>query len=422
MTTLLSRRFSQSSRPPGYTPEDMELAHIDSASPSILSAPPPYSEAVPSSSSTTPFRPSAQLQIETQGKPWLSFPFDPRPDYIPIFSLHPDQPDRATPEFASIRPQRGSGSCYLIPAFEANPAVDDENAPIPVLATTTYRFGPGRPPIVRLFSPHSDPLSREALSEFLYAKREHTKAFASSSSSSHAADSDSDPTSHHQHQKPWDTFPIHSSSLFTRATTFRTSLGTFEWRYGSRAERRAISKTLVPQLMSSSPPPPPFPSLSASLASGSNSNSNDSSHGGGGGGGDDDGGDGKKKEEQHKISSLLILDRLVHVANAYNPKATTTTTTTTTTVRTPVAYLLRGPALRTQGSGASSAGNGGRLVLDLRLWEEGGEEGVVGQTKLDREMVVVLVVATCLVMLKREVDRRRAQQIAIMAGAVAGGG
>ncbi|KAL2265667.1 hypothetical protein VTJ83DRAFT_6767 [Remersonia thermophila] len=404
MTALRSRHSALRSLPPGYTPDDMELAQIGSAPSSIFSAPPPYSETVLSSSSTaTTFRPSVQLQIETQGKPWLSFPFDPRPDYIPIFSLCPDQPGHVAPEFASIRPERGSGSCYLTPALEANPAVDDEAAPIPVLATTTYRFGPGRPPIVRLFAPYSGSLSRETLADLLYGKGGKSttttlppSSSSLSSSSSRAAESDptlrdpsvpSDPSN--STSQPWDAFPIRSSGLLTRATTFRTRLGTFEWRYGSRSERRALARTLVPRLATAAP-----------------------------------GSAGAKGEEgRGKVSSLLILDRVVRVARAYDPQPSAAGAGGT--LRTPVAYLLRGPALRAQGSGACSAGNGGRLVLYLRLWEaameeadaegEGGEGGH-GRAKADREMAVVLVVATCLVMLKREVDRRRAQQIAMITG------
>jgi hypothetical protein len=81
-----------------------------------------------------------------------------------------------------------------------------------------------------------------------------------------------------------------------------------------------------------------------------------------------------------------------------------------------VGMLVRSEETRTPGSKASSAGNGGRLMLDLKMWERDGEDG-----KKEREMVVVLAVTSVMVMLKKEVDRRRAMQIGIMA-AVAGGG
>ncbi|KAI1294029.1 hypothetical protein F5Y03DRAFT_326129 [Xylaria venustula] len=66
-----------------------------------------------------------------------------------------------------------------------------------------------------------------------------------------------------------------------------------------------------------------------------------------------------------------------------------------------IAQLVRNEQFRSPGSSRSSAGNGGRLMLDLSIFEE----------KV-RERVEWLVVTTAVAMLKREVDRRRAQQIA----------
>ena len=67
-----------------------------------------------------------------------------------------------------------------------------------------------------------------------------------------------------------------------------------------------------------------------------------------------------------------------------------------------VAQLVRNGELRTAGTGYMAAGNGGRLQMDLR-----GEKG---------EDIVpeVVVVVTCLVMLKKEIDRLRGFQIAAM--------
>ena len=67
-----------------------------------------------------------------------------------------------------------------------------------------------------------------------------------------------------------------------------------------------------------------------------------------------------------------------------------------------IAKLVRGNETRTPGSARCSAGNGGELLID---------EEALGP--LDEG----LVVASCLVMLKREIDRRRAMQLA-MIGAV----
>lgn len=68
-----------------------------------------------------------------------------------------------------------------------------------------------------------------------------------------------------------------------------------------------------------------------------------------------------------------------------------------------IAKLLRSEETRTPGSAKCSAGNGGELLID---------EDALGS--LDEG----LVVASCLVMLKREIDRRRAVQIALIAAIV----
>ncbi|KAF2794264.1 hypothetical protein K505DRAFT_407629 [Melanomma pulvis-pyrius CBS 109.77] len=73
-----------------------------------------------------------------------------------------------------------------------------------------------------------------------------------------------------------------------------------------------------------------------------------------------------------------------------------------------VAALVRNDETRTPGSKSCSAGNGGELVL--------GE--LVGATEGVSEEVVV---ATSLLMLKKEVDRRRSVQIMVITGAVSGG-
>lgn len=71
------------------------------------------------------------------------------------------------------------------------------------------------------------------------------------------------------------------------------------------------------------------------------------------------------------------------------------------TNRRKVAELVRNNETRTKGSGSTWAGNGGALVLG-----DGADE--------------VMVVTTVLVMLKREMDRRRFHQIAMLSGAGAG--
>jgi hypothetical protein len=69
-----------------------------------------------------------------------------------------------------------------------------------------------------------------------------------------------------------------------------------------------------------------------------------------------------------------------------------------------IATLVRNDETRTPGSKSCSAGNGGELVLG---------EGVDGNDGVSED----LVVATCLLMLKKEIDRRRTVQFMMIAGA-----
>jgi hypothetical protein len=360
-------RSSIGSIPPSYT-QGIELSRFDSPTPStstILSDPPSYTEAASS------FHPTVHLQIETEGKSWRSLPLPPDNVPIAVFALHPQDSSvsvasQSTPRFTSFRPERFSGSCYLV---SSDAATSPDSDAIPALATTTYRCGPNRPPRVRLFSPHSTQLSPTTLASILFPKK--TKPQES------ASEPGDQPEPQQTLPDPWDDFTITSLGLLTRAVTFRTRLGTFEWRYASRRERHALSRAL---------------------------------------GGQD-------------VSSLLVLERVTRIARAQNLPSSSSSSSAAAAlfgagkkkdseekIRTTVAQFIRGDGTRTAGTGASDAGNGGRLVVDLSLWD--GE----GESKLDREMAGVMVVATCLVMLKREVDRRRAQQVAILAGAASGGG
>ncbi|KID96781.1 hypothetical protein MAJ_07294, partial [Metarhizium majus ARSEF 297] len=79
--------------------------------------------------------------------------------------------------------------------------------------------------------------------------------------------------------------------------------------------------------------------------------------------------------------------------------------------RTRVAQLVRSEALRTPGTSGTTAGNGGRLLMDLGEWAGG---------KAEARAAEVLVLSSCLVMLKKEVDRRRAAQFMVLAGAAGG--
>ncbi|KAJ5822384.1 hypothetical protein N7447_004724 [Penicillium robsamsonii] len=70
-----------------------------------------------------------------------------------------------------------------------------------------------------------------------------------------------------------------------------------------------------------------------------------------------------------------------------------------------IAQLVRGEDSRTPGTSRSSAGNGGELQID---------EAALQSLELDEAVIV----ATCLMMLKKEIDRRRVIQLAMIAGAV----
>lgn len=69
-----------------------------------------------------------------------------------------------------------------------------------------------------------------------------------------------------------------------------------------------------------------------------------------------------------------------------------------------VAELVRNDEARTPGTSATDAGNDGELKIDSTFCERIG-------------LRVDVVVVSCLMMLKKEIDRRRAMQFMIIAGA-----
>jgi hypothetical protein len=125
------------------------------------------------------FNPTTFLQIQAEGKHTISLPSPPKQLEIPIFS-----PTTGRPVYISIRPRRHKGNCRLVlveDSFEA------------AVARTTYKFGPGRNPIVRI-----------------------------------GRDDDLEA----------DEFEMVGMSLFTRTVGFETrKWGKFEWRYGDKRER-----------------------------------------------------------------------------------------------------------------------------------------------------------------------------------------
>jgi hypothetical protein len=296
--------------------------------------------------------PNSQLQIQTPGKACLSLPTPQRPDPIPIFTLTPSgNLDR--PLYLSIRPTAHSGSCFLTRA-------DDETGT--PLTTTHYRFGPGRPPVVTLKNPAHDRVLSHGHPQ---ADRKGSNEDQSQSQSQEGGEGE-------------ESFEILDRSLFTRAVRFQVpSLGSFGWRYASARELVAADADSMlvcevflrdpDQTISGScevhgPGHGPSHSFGARLGLGKHGDKDNV---------------GKKEKKKKKESGHRI------------------------------ASLIRNEAYRSPGSGRSSAGNGGRLILDLGVFDD----------KV-RERVQWLVATTALVMLKREVDRRRAQQVGILAAVV----
>ncbi|OAA43851.1 hypothetical protein NOR_04426 [Metarhizium rileyi] len=284
--------------PPEYAQGNyVELANLHSARTSTESLPTYEHVAAPSSSSspsqpslsaalaTTGLRPTHTYQVESQGHPLVALPFAPRPSPIRIFTVLPDG-SLGPLAYQSLRQSRCSGNSTLVRA-------DDEP-----LCSTTYRFGPGRAPQIQL-----------------QGEVAHDEAFQ-----------------------------VSGKAVHTRAQNIRTHLGTFQWRYAGRQERRAIG-----------------------------------------------------------ASSLLVMDQVTSVAMPGGKTAER---------RRRIAQLVRSEALRSPGTTGATAGNGGRLVMDLGEWEG---------SKAETRAMEVLVLSGCVVMLKKEVDRRRAAQFMVLAGAAGGG-
>ncbi|KAL7944348.1 hypothetical protein V8C42DRAFT_86578 [Trichoderma barbatum] len=277
-----SRSAETSSIPPAYESGSYELRALSTTS-SRSSVSPPHYDTLDgcgsSSSSQSSFHCTKALQIENRGHPLIALPLPPRPVPIPVYNVDLSLGIPTDLAYESLRLVRGSGNCVLVRAG------DSEDHPV---CRTTYRWGPGKPPKIELAGA-------------LFHDEE---------------------------------FEVVNKGLTTRAQVFRTHLGTFQWRYAGRAERKAAG-----------------------------------------------------------ADSLMVLDRIVMVALEGGSQEEK---------RIPVARFVRNAEVRTQGSRASTAGNGGRLMMNLREWE--GAKGEV-------EQLEVLIVASCLVMLKKEIDRRRMQQI-----------
>jgi len=442
------------------------------------------------------FLPTVQLQIQTGGKQWLSSPFPPRAEPIPVFPLVPIQGDGAVRQghqrqlilsprtaYVSLRPSRDSRSTLLMTReqFAAAHSREETNAsrdqtqaagtgpcPVPEIGSITYRSSSIYPPVVAM-------LGRGRTDGGWYRFR----------------------------------FYVQDKGIATRAVEFepRCFLSSFHgggvvedkftWRYAGNTET-VIGVGRFLDAMNGA---------GSSLASS---------------------GKGKSRDKPARPNSVLVLERAITTTTTvttapatvpvdcevvkmmgaddklkdkasrssffsrfHKPKTSKEPTGPATTTRkhtvTPVvALFVRSDELRSPGSSASSAGNGGRLFIDLQSFRDGdafkehdhrihdshsqdgsmsnaldnddddnddgtplpdtaqpvattdekvkGQDGAGSGPQGDvglkytrdtdfadhRELAQRIVVATALVMLKREVDRRRTIQIGALTIGIAG--
>jgi hypothetical protein len=289
------------SMPPPYAQDAMELKSAISATSSKSSLPEydAVGAAGPSSPALPDFQPTCSLQIDNQGLPLIALPLPPRPYPIPVYAIT-ESGAIGDKMYESIRQSRGSGNAIL---FRTG------NPHYPV-CSTSYRFGPGRPPKISLLAPDAN-VTNLGKDEVPVGNEE---------------------------------FEVIGNGCMTRAVTIRTHLGTFSWRYASKAERREFS-----------------------------------------------------------ADSLLVLDHVTNIALEGGKTEKKTRR---------VAQLVRNSEFRTKGSGRSTAGNGGRLMMDTRDWADRKDEA---------HQLETFIVASCIVMLKREMDRRRVHQAMVIGGGAGGG-
>lgn len=289
----LDRRHSEMSTTsslPEYELGDYAQLNLSSTSQSESSLPDYESvDASLACDSITSFHHTSAFQIETPGHPTFHLPLPPKAIAIPVYAVDAEG-TVGEKAYESLRNKRSSGNCCLVRAGDGLAS----EAPV---CSTTYRFGPGKNPQVQL----------------------------------------------HGRLDPGEQFEVAGKGLTTRAQGIRTHLGTLEWRYASRRDRKALG-----------------------------------------------------------ASSLLVLERVTKVAALGGGQEEH---------RAIVAMFVRSAELRTRGTRGCTAGNGGRLLLNLTEWAD---------SKADLEQMEILAISSCIVMLKKEIDRRRMQQFMMMNGA--GGG
>lgn len=138
------------------------------------------------------FMPDTQLQIQAIGYDYNAAMYGNTLEQITVC-----QPDTGHVEYTSVRLKKNSNSCGLVRGS------DDSSVP---LIATIYRWGPGRSPRMKILQKDSHANVQQAI--------------------------ESD-------KVPCELIELRSRNMFSRTQIFETSFGTFEWRYGSRDERRA---------------------------------------------------------------------------------------------------------------------------------------------------------------------------------------
>ncbi|RYP23430.1 hypothetical protein DL765_001135 [Monosporascus sp. GIB2] len=257
-----------------------------SGSDSHSDPPPRYSEAVEfdhhssSSKDFGGFVPTATLQVQAIGYDVNQALTGRTLENISVF-----RSGSRDAEYVSIRLKKNSNSCALV-------RVSDEAT----LISTIYRWGPGRRPRMRILNPHSKVSIEDAI------KNDNVRG---------------------------ELIEVKSHSMVSRTQVFDTSLGKFEWRYGTREEQAACN-----------------------------------------------------------ADSLLVMERIDRVSLPGGGQSKSGAR---------VAQLIRNDQFRTPGSKKYSGGNGGRLFIDMRMWNE--------DKHTSPQRVEAFVVASCLLMLKREADR-----------------
>jgi hypothetical protein len=302
------------------------------------------------------FAPTAAFHIRAEGRGMLGFGLPPAPDPIAIFAA---DPSAITATAASVN-------------FSATPAyvsmrrlrssgscwlVRGDDPTQKPLCSTLYKLGVGRAPHIRILGDVP------------------ADAFAGPSAYPTSQIDAIDWATPYQHD-----MEVRRVSLMSRAQVIRSPYGLFRWRYASRKERAEHPAPCTPD-------------------------------------------------------SLLVLEKLTVIADAsasssspHSPSSEPPSSPFGKMKGRPkaevlaarVAELVRSDDTRTPGSKRCTAGNGGLLRMDLREWI-----GVDGDDKRRQdgrmraeEEVRVFVLAGAVLMLKKEVDRRRAQQAGIMAGVV----